>query len=617
MSKKILVLIIISFALTIIMPIKDAYSENNYLDTERVSLNENPERGFYRTCSLYLKESGNKPINPKSSTSNLLYLMVDLSTFSKAQNKINDIPLTDDVLNALSLTLENIKNNNNSVILRFVYDKNSDGIKDDEGMLSENGKRYVEPSIDMIINHIKSLKDIFYKYDSTIYLIEMGFFGDYGELHGSSMCTEDNFNKALDALLDSTPENVNISVRTPSQILSYAEYKGDTNLDIQNINKFVTDKSMKSYRIGIYDDGYLGSNSDLGTYKDRNIELDFLKSQTLHTAFGGEAVINVDNTITLDGTKYMNKYSDVSNLENEALETHTDFLNYEWNNKLHNEWKNRKYNGNNAYLKSLENYTEYDFINEHLGYRYLLNNYNIENINNNLNIDLEIANTGFSNIKKNKNIEILITDLYNNIIYDYNLNYDIKNILGNDIDNIKFNINPKIDDGNYKMFIRLSSGILNNGRMYLPVKFANKDIWNDELEANYIGKFNYKREVKSNSKSNNENISNNTNTNYNNNYTNKESNENRVNKEKSSNNTSTNNVATNDSSYKDTLVESYDTTSTYDKEDYNNVKSFNEKNNITKEKESKVNKIIYFVISSILLFGIGVILYVYRKFWEV
>lgn len=544
-------------------------------------------------------------------------MMVDLSTFSKAQNKINDIPLTDDVLNALSLTLENIKNNNNSVILRFVYDKNSDGIKDDEGMLSENGKRYVEPSIDMIINHIKSLKDIFYKYDSTIYLIEMGFFGDYGELHGSSMCTEDNFNKTLDALLDSTPENVNISVRTPSQILSYAEYKGDTNLDIQNINKFVTDKSMKSYRIGIYDDGYLGSNSDLGTYKDRNIELDFLKSQTLNTAFGGEAVINVDNTITLDGTKYMNKYSDVSNLENEVLETHTDFLNYEWNKKLHNEWKNRKYNGNNAYLKSLENYTEYDFINEHLGYRYLLNNYNIENINNNLNIDLEIANTGFSNIKKNKNIEILITDLDNNIIYDYNLNYDIKNILGNDIDNIKFNINPKIDDGNYKMFIRLSSGILNNGRMYLPVKFANKDIWNDELEANYIGKFNYKREVKSNSKSNNENISNNTNINYNNNYTNKESNENRVNKEKSSNNTSTNNVATNDSSYKDTLVESYDTTSTYDKEDYNNVKSFNEKNNITKEKESKVNKIIYFVISSILLFGIGVILYVYRKFWEV
>lgn len=73
MSKKILVLIIISFVLTIIMPIKDAYSENNYLDTERVSLNENPERGFYRTCSLYLKESGNKPINPKSSTSSLLY----------------------------------------------------------------------------------------------------------------------------------------------------------------------------------------------------------------------------------------------------------------------------------------------------------------------------------------------------------------------------------------------------------------------------------------------------------------------------------------------------------------------------------------------------------------
>lgn len=70
--------------------------------------------------------------------------------------------------------MNNEKNQNNSVILRFVYDQYSDGIQSNEGIQDGNLRR-VEPSIDMIKKHISQMKDIFTKYSTTIYTIQMGF----------------------------------------------------------------------------------------------------------------------------------------------------------------------------------------------------------------------------------------------------------------------------------------------------------------------------------------------------------------------------------------------------------------------------------------------------------
>ena len=341
------------------------------------------------------------------------------------------------------------------------------------------------------------MKDIFTKYETTIDTIQIGFFGSWGEMHSTSMCTQENFNKVIDAMLENTPDDITISVRTPSQLLGYAQFVNETDKEISNINEFITTNNQKTYRLGIYDDGYLGSSSDLGTYKDRETELKFLENQTTHTSFGGEAVINYDEDAKIDGYTYMNKYSEMSYLEKEALRTHTDYLNYEWNQNLHNDWKSRNYNGTDEKYKNVTKtdgtvYTDYDYINSHLGYRYVLKNENINEQDKKLKTNISIENVGFSPIKKNKIFTVIITDKNDNEIYRENVDsVNVKDFTSKQtIDkSLEITLPENIQNGKYKEYIQISSGTLENGEAYLPIQFANENMWNDILKANYIGDF--------------------------------------------------------------------------------------------------------------------------------
>ena len=525
-------------------------SVNEYTESYD-SLTNNPNKGFYRTNTLYLKQSGNKSINPKSTTSNLNWLCVELSDFSGAQNESGkDTELSQDALNALDETLANIKNNNQSVILRFVYDKNNDGIQSNEGKLDENGQRYVEPSIDMICKHIEQMKDIFNKYESTILNIQMGMFGAYGELHSTSSCTQENFNKALDAYIENTPADITISVRTPAQWLGWAKTRDDSlkDITISNISKITTTKNQDIYRVGIYDDGYLGSESDLGTYSNRYEEINWLKNQTLHTPFGGEALPNYDDNAKVDGYTYINKYSLMTNFENEARKTHTTYLNYEWDQKLLNEWKSNKYNSYDYNFRVKDGYTDYDYVESHLGYRLILRKSLVsEKVSSNdakIKLQFNIENKGFSPVIKKTNSTIIMTDENGNKVYSKELeNFDVRNILNSETysEEAEVSLPSDFKDGKYKVYLQLSNGSLEDGTPYLPIQLANYYNWNDNLKANYLGYFNYQKETNNNENTGKE-------TNGDNQEENNNSNEeNKNNQEENNNNNEENNKEANKS----------------------------------------------------------------------
>lgn len=463
------------------------FNVNATTETKELNYNEsteeinNPERGFYRTNGLKLNPSGNRATT--DGKDKFIYLCVDISAFSGAINGDKDLELTEDALNALENTLNNEKNQNNSVILRFVYDQYSDGIQSNEGIQDGNLRR-VEPSIDMIKKHISQMKDIFTKYSTTIYTIQMGFFGAYGELHSTSMCTTENFNATIDCLLENTPDNIPISVRTPGQ---YANWVG---VNIDEINKNITTKGSKAYRVGMFNDGYLGSYSDLGSFPDRNKAVEWLNNQANHTPYGGEAVINYDDNAKVDGYKYLEKYSLMDNLEPEIFKTHTSYLNYEWNQNLHSDWKLRTYNGINKVYKDAKK-TDYEYIQDHLGYRYVIREEKLDNIakkNSKVHGQITIENVGFAPMIKDKVSRILLVDENNKITYTENLNMDIKDFKSNEsiTKDYEFSIPTDVNKGKYKVYLQVASEF-NQDKTYLNVKFANKDIWNDQVQANYLG----------------------------------------------------------------------------------------------------------------------------------
>lgn len=488
MNKKIIVTIIriiniISITLLLMgLNVKAVSTGINYDETtEKIN---NPERGFYHTNFLRLKESDNQAIS--DSENQLIYLDVDISDFSYAINKSADKELTQDAINALDNSLKNEKNNNNSVILRFVYDQNADGIKSDEGIL-DGEKRRVEPSLEMIKRHIVQLKGIFYKYQTTIYTLQMGFFGAYGELHSTSMCTKENFNETINCLLENTPETISISVRTPSQYANWA------NVDITKINENITQKGENSYRVGIFNDGYLGSSSDLGTFKNREKEVEWLSKQATHTPYGGEAVINDESSSKVEGYNYINKYSLMDNLEVEAKKTHTSYLNYEWNQKLHREWQAKKYNGIDELYKN-SNLSDYDYIENHLGYRlYVKNNEYQKEIRPGkvLKDTITINNVGFAPVIKNKVCKVILVDDSDNVKYSTFVDLDIKEFNSQETISKSFEVSipENLSEGNYKLYLQVASEIEENKSPYLSIRFANKDIWNENLKANYLGEF--------------------------------------------------------------------------------------------------------------------------------
>ena len=494
-QKLISVTLCVLFLIILLTSSAEADTSNTLTDsgisyTENLENIQNPERGFYTTNLLRLQETGNTPVT--DAPNNLIQLKVDISDFSGAINGVADKELSSSALDALAETLKNEKNNNNSVILRFIYDAYCDGIQTNEGII-EDGKKRIEPSIEMIERHIVQLKPIFEQYSDVIYTVQMGFFGAYGELHSTTMCRQENYNRAINALLANTPNTVSISVRTPSQ------YAGWANIPIGNIDSNMTVRGQHAYRIGIFNDGYLGSKSDLGTYVDREKEITWLKNQANHTPYGGEAVVNYDDDAKIDGFSYMGYYSSIENIEKEAFLTHTSYLNYEWNQNLHNDWKNVKYNGSNQhYLNAKKqdgtDITAYDYINNHLGYRLVLRKSELlgkVETGKTFYQNITIENVGFAPVIKNKKISLIFENSQGNVAYQKILDWKIQDFESQKKleKKITIQIPENMSVGNYKVYLQIYTGNLENGEVYLPIQLANKDVWNASLKANYMGSF--------------------------------------------------------------------------------------------------------------------------------
>lgn len=469
--KPILATLKLILAITIILIIivskwkKVTGAENTeYTLMEDIDYNENleditnPERGFYSTGYLKLSPSGNNPVNPKS---NLTHLRVGIGDFSGANNGDKDLEFTQDALDSLNETLLNIKNNSGSAIIRFAYD-------------NFNGNADVEPSLDMILRHISQLKPVIEENQDVISYIELGFFGPWGEMHTSKICTTDNVSKAIDAMLNAVPEKIKIGVRTPNY---YAKWLG---IDRGKLDENVAEEGKPEYRVGLYNDGYLGSESDLGTFANREIEVRWLEKQAMHTFYGGEVVANYATGAPLNTAEYMSK---------EAFRTHTTYLNSEWNNNVINEWKEETYNGDDELYVGQ---TGYKYISNHLGYRFVLRKSEIinqVNKNDNLKIKLQIENVGFANLINEKKVTLVLEK--EGKTQEIPTNIDATKWNSKEISNIYIEtaLPEDIELGEWNIYLRISQyGDINTDKNYKTIQLANSNIWEQNLGANYIGK---------------------------------------------------------------------------------------------------------------------------------
>ncbi len=465
MKKIIKNIIIVILIATLILTYCSNYSKATKVQeidyTESIENFNNPERGFYDHYPYSFTVSDNKEITSKLSA-NLIHLRLDIGNFSKAVNGKEDLELSEDMLNKFDEMLKKIKSNGGTAIVRFAYDY-------------FRGTPNLEPSLDMMLRHIEQLCPVFNENADVISYIELGFFGPYGEMHTSKICTYENISKALNVMLDNTVDKIKIGVRRPNH---YAKWLG---IDIDNINENITEKGTREYRVGVFNDGYLGSGNDLGTFVNREKEITWLEKQSLHTLYGGEVVLNYGEE-PINTTEYISK---------EGFRTHTTYLNSGWNDKVINSWKEEIYNGEDELYKGQSGYL---YIANHLGYRFVLRNSELpENVEqeSNVDINLDLENVGFGNIVNDK----IATIVLENEEKRYEIKTDLQPTIWNskEITNINYTINlpEDIEVGEWKMYLRVSQyGNLEEDNNYQCIRFANNNTWNEEIGANYIGTIN-------------------------------------------------------------------------------------------------------------------------------
>ena len=281
--------------------------------------------------------------------------------------------------------------------------------------------------------------------------VECGLVGPWGEMHSSVIANQTTYNKIFAKYLECLDEDVVLLVRRPCFIY---EYYG---LTVNELDKF----DYENNRIGCYNDGYLGSASDLGTFVDREKEIAFLE-KLAKFPYGGEVV------------KPESEYNHLSWACDEMFRTHLSYLNIQWNNIVIDRWQNTEYTLDDPLYKGQ---TEFAYIANHMGYRLVCESLDyIVDDNNILNFTLNIKNVGFGELLKPKKGFVILRDGLTEHVFEFDYNNELTIEQQIDLSNV--------DSGVYEFFFVLADDY-NNSHAVRCIRFANTNMYD---ESNYSNK---------------------------------------------------------------------------------------------------------------------------------
>ena len=449
-SKKNNILILLLFCF-ILKTQQTTYSSNSFKESPDDILN--PDQGFYRPVLITM--TPNTFVHGTNTPEQVYHLRCDISQFSGAVNSDGkDKKLTSTTLDGLDSFLSYIKKDNKNAVIRFSYDPKYAG--------NENK----EASLTTIETHIQQLSEVLNKYQDTITAIEAGLLGPWGEMHTSKIATEENKAKVFGYWLKYTT-NIPILARTPRAMFKYF------GKSLDEMEKYTITSSNAGYRLGLFNDGYLGSNSDMGTYDDRKRETKWLATQNDHLPFGGET----------------SAVTDKSNLEvclPEMFLLRLSYLNIEYHQGVIEKWKKLKYNDTLGSDSLFYGVSGFDYIKRHLGYRLLIKSLSVTYESyGNYEMKIKLRNVGFGNMLKTKKIDVIFTDLNDKEISRANV--------GKYNGEMSIEVKGKLlakGSSDYKVYMSIY-GSIESKVVYYPIKLANKSIYNSSLKAHHL--FNVKQ----------------------------------------------------------------------------------------------------------------------------
>lgn len=360
--------------------------------TENTDVLNTPECGWYQLYAyrlepdtpldawhLYLQKEDGDGIPYR-----LALLEFNLSSYK-------DQTLDEAAKNNIQTVLAKFKKTGMKVILRFLYDWNG------------NGREGEPERISLVKKHMKQASQVFNPFHDIIYTTQGIFVGSWGEMHTSRYLTAEDMTELLLYYASVTEPSIYLAVRTPRQYRSIMEELENHRESYENYN--ISPEELAT-RLGLFNDGMLGSISDVGTYQEadtaatkkagkqiRKQEIAFQNKLCLQVPNGGEVVTD-------------NPYNDWENAIKDLRAMHVSYLNQIYDETVIQKWKNSTYTGKDVIYHGM---SVYDYISRHLGARFVLQDTTLHYSpyqEGPAQGTVTIKNIGFSNLYHTKKVSI-------------------------------------------------------------------------------------------------------------------------------------------------------------------------------------------------------------------
>lgn len=360
------------------------------IETESVVFTEsskelrNPGRGFYSLYSFqitdektdYDKLAAEMYHNDTDTTLTLVQICLQ----SYRESEISDAGLAniENLFRALDLI-------DKQLIVRFVYDVDGEN------------EQYEPERLDIILGHMEQLKDVLSRHSKQIFILQGLFTGNWGEMNGTRYDSDEELCELAEKLAEITDEAIYLAVRTPAQwrCITQMEYRLEASISAHAF----------AGRLGLFNDGMLGNESDYGTYASgtdmeyqnypkwsREAELEFQEELCRKTPNGGEVIKD-------------NVYNDFEYALQDLKTMHVTYLNKDYDQEVLNKWA-RSVAAEKGCFDGMDGYT---YIERHLGYRLLITEAELkaDEESERLAADITLKNIGFAPIYKEPKLRVV------------------------------------------------------------------------------------------------------------------------------------------------------------------------------------------------------------------
>ena len=407
---------------------------------------QNPDRGFYDASYELSKDSDyNMFANLQQRGYTLAYASINLQDYTQTKN------LPSDILEHINKNLQDARDSKIKLIFRIKYRSSIDSN---------------DSSKDIITSHLKQLKPILQNYKDTISVVQAGVIGAWGEWHSFTGDYADTnatyLQNRLDILktwIDIFPSKY-IQIRTPmhkEQLLGAGGEYAETSTDGEITADIAYSDDIRA-KVGYHNDCVLSNQTDMGTYSSNDIDFwkRYVRHDTLYVPIGGE-------TCGI-GSEDDAKLSDCTNAIKEFRAMRYSFLNDNYHPDVLEKWKQQGC---------------YDDIKYNLGYRIVADRLQLTKNDNLIKVSLDISNQGYAPPYVNYPVKFILETM--NYTDKFDQDIDTRKWYPQIKQTIYTEISVENVDKNETYCLYLQVGTPNT-----YVRFANANIWSDDLEANRL-----------------------------------------------------------------------------------------------------------------------------------